>query len=66
MEAFQQRLIDEHKNLQEKISKLDEFIFSGRVLKTSPAEQVRLRLQLKFMELYAEVLNDRISAFGIT
>lgn len=61
---WQQRVIDESKDLSIKISKLEEFIQESVMFKKlSVGEQVRLILQLKFMEQYWRVLLDRIKAF---
>lgn len=57
------KLQDELDALQLKIDKLDNFFdtdtFENDV---SEAEQVRLRMQSKVMQIYAEILEERISA----
>ena len=62
----EQRVIDEHRDLTEKINKLRAFfdtpIFSG----LSEAEQMRLRAQAGFMDGYQGMLRERISAFMAT
>lgn len=59
----QQRVVAEHRDLTEKITKLDEFI-RGDVFTTLPNdEQSRLSRQLSFMRGYANTLSDRIAAF---
>ena len=60
MESFKERLINEHDELKERISKLSTFIngtiFSG--LETE--EQYDLRAQLNAMLLYCSILERRM------
>ena len=59
----QQRVVDEKRDLDEKLAKLDAF---GRtdVFAALPAdEQGRLNLQHSLMEQYSAVLGARIDAF---
>jgi len=64
MEAYQERVIEEKNQLDEKIGKLMDFI-EGRDFsrKITLAEQKRMRRQEMIMELYSEVLADRIKHF---
>lgn len=59
----EQRVIDEHRDLTEKLNKLRAFfdtpVFNG----LSEAEQMRLRAQAGFMEGYQDMLEERIDAF---
>lgn len=59
----EQRVIDEHRDLTEKLNKLRAFfdlpIFRG----LADAEQVRLRAQAGFMAGYQDMLHQRINAF---
>lgn len=61
--AHQQRVIDEHRDLTIKLNKLREFIKTPFFASLAQAEQIRLRYQSQFMEGYATVLSDRITAF---
>lgn len=62
-ETFQQRVAAEHAELTERIDKLTDF-FSGETFKTlSEAERSRLRNQARFMEGYADVLEERMASF---
>jgi hypothetical protein len=59
----QQRVVDEKEELSERLSKLQAF-FQGPIFPTlSEAERMRLRNQVRFMDGYAAVLEDRIRAF---
>ncbi len=64
MEPHQQRVVAERNELDERLAKLEEFrdyspIFKG----LSKAEQRRLVRQASYMELYRDVLDERIEAF---
>ena len=64
MQDFQQRVVDEKAALDDKITKLDTFS-QGPVYAGLPeAEQTRLEKQIEFMQLYSDVLGERIAAFG--
>ena len=59
----EQRVIDEHQELHEKLSRLSVFLNTDTCL-TLPFEGRSLLLrQSKAMEEYAEVLGDRINRF---
>jgi len=65
MKAYQKRVIAEKAELDKKLAKLHEFIndevvFSG----VEVMEQGRLRRQEILMEIYSEVLGERIEAFN--
>lgn len=63
---YQRRVIDEKKELDNKIEALAEFIH-GEVFSTVNApEQRRLRSQLTIMRTFSAVLGDRIAAFPPT
>lgn len=63
LQPHQQRVVDEHKELSDKLSKLLSF-FQGSIFPTlSDAERSRLRNQARFMDGYAAVLEERIAAF---
>lgn len=64
MQSYQQRVVDEQNELQDKATKLDEFI------KTSPAfaslnctQRGLLKAQLGAMHAYGEILALRVAAF---
>jgi hypothetical protein len=63
MAPHQERVVQEKKELDEKLAKLDAF---GRTdfYKTLPDdEQGRLNRQHSFMEEYSRILGERIAAF---
>lgn len=64
MEDHEQRVIDEKKELDEKINNLLKFIDENPMFKRLPEEeQHRLRLQSDLMIRYSGVLLDRINNF---
>ena len=64
MEPYQQRVVREKEELDAKIENLVAFIASDRFFDTvTDEEQKRLRRQEVLMELYSEVLAERIAAF---
>lgn len=63
MEDYQIRVIDEWKELGERIDRLTKFMYSPKFLKVKKDEQVRLRLQMNVMLNYSEILSDRIKNF---
>ena len=63
MEAYRQRVVQEKKDLDEKLSKLDEFIIGPTFASVRPEEQRRLNHQYSVMEGYSAVLGERIAAF---
>lgn len=62
MEAYQERVIEEEKQLAERTEKLSLFLF-GPGLRIDAFEQGRLRRQLVAMQQYLAVLRERIEAF---
>jgi hypothetical protein len=63
MKPHQERVVQERKDLDEKIDKLDEFI-DGEIFKTLPKdEQDRLVVQSAAMTNYSDILYARINAF---
>ncbi len=63
MALYQERVVNEKYELSEKMAKLLEFFKSDTFSGLSEAERSRLRNQARFMEGYAAVLEERISAF---
>lgn len=56
----QQRVVDEKRELDAKIAKLGEFIDGPTFIRDGDAERIRLRLQLKYMIQYSDVLEERL------
>jgi hypothetical protein len=64
MEDFQQRVADEKKELDEKLTRLDAFIQKEKMYQQlDHAEQGRLARQAVIMHGYSAVLAERIAAF---
>jgi len=64
MKPHQQRVVEEQKELSEKLSKLLIFIAQSPVYAALPDnEKERLNRQSKYMALYSDVLVERIKAF---
>lgn len=56
-----QRVIDERKQLQERILKLNDFVEWNAYFNDLPKEQQRLlKLQLRVMIMYREILDNRL------
>lgn len=60
--TFQQRVVTEKRELDEKIEKLQTFIDSDKFSIVYPQEQTRLLLQIIAMQSYSGILRDRIAA----
>jgi hypothetical protein len=63
MEAYQQRVVEEKRELDSKRDKLTEFLKSPNRIKVSQDEQDRLARQLAAMEVYSGILAERIVHF---
>jgi crAss001_48 related protein len=65
MQPYQERVVAEKQELDEKISRLKEFIFGeGKIFRTlDPEERNRLEDQYTVMNQYSEILGRRIAAF---
>lgn len=64
MLPYQERVIEEKKQLSERLQKLTEFIFSGQAFDSLPKEErQRLVRQMNIMSEYSIVLLERIVAF---
>jgi hypothetical protein len=64
MEPHQQRVVDEYTELEKKHLLLKKFISGSPIYeRLDNAEQLRLARQAKYMELYLNVLAERIAAF---
>lgn len=64
MQPYQQRVVEEKRELDAKIDKLIPFIASSMYLKLDMAEQLRMKSQLEYMTAYSNVLGERIAAFS--
>lgn len=64
LQPHQKRVIDEREELGSRLEKLENFIGGIKFTELDPAEQSRLDRQFLVMQLYAQVLSERISAFG--
>jgi hypothetical protein len=64
MAPHEQRVVDEKKELDAKIVKLESFIFENPVFSTLwMHEQVNLTKQYKIMMEYSQILGDGIKGF---
>lgn len=63
MKDFQQRVIDEKEELDERLAKLCAFGRSDQFSALSDEEQGRLNRQHSIMEDYSAILDERIKAF---
>lgn len=64
MQPYQQRAVDEMRDLGEKCDNLAAFIL-GEAFKTLPRdEQNRMRRQMAYMTLYLIVLSERVAVFA--
>ena len=61
MKEYQKRVIEEMKELDKKIIKLVDFLYSDHEI--DPDEKTRLRSQLSAMKDYLNVLIERIDNF---
>lgn len=61
VQPYQERVVIEKRELDEKIQKLKAFIAERSFCE--PLEFARLARQLTYMELYSAVLGDRVAAF---
>jgi hypothetical protein len=64
MQPHQQRVVDEKKELDDKLSKLTAFISESPIFKNlTPDERKRLSDQHYHMQNYSDILGARIAAF---
>lgn len=64
MEDFQLRVVDEHRELDGKLSKLRSFFAAPGFQALPELEQWRLKQQEIHMRAYRDILAARIRAFG--
>jgi hypothetical protein len=63
MQPHQQRVVDEKSELSDKTQKLETFIGGSIYANLPDAEQTRLSRQFLIMQLYEQVLSERIANF---
>ena len=64
MQPHQQRVVNEKKELDEKLDSLKAFIETSPIFKSLPAdERGRLGKQFDVMAAYSRILSQRIAAF---
>ena len=64
MEAFVERMIVEKDEIQDKVTKLENFVNGEKFRELRGLEQVYLKEQLKFMRGYLSVLRQRINFYN--
>ena len=64
MEAFVERMIVEKDELQDKVTKLENFVNGEKIKELKGLEQVYLKEQLSFMRGYLSVLRQRINFYN--
>jgi len=64
MEDYQKRVVAEKMELDERLEKLSDFIRGNIFSGLDADEKNRLRYQLLAMQLYSNILSDRIVAFA--
>jgi hypothetical protein len=63
MQEFQQRVLEEKKQLDERLEKLTAFINGSKFETLDAADQERLHHQQEVMREYAQILAERIADF---
>ncbi|ASC03349.1 hypothetical protein CBG50_08635 [Fusobacterium polymorphum] len=64
MEAFVERMVVEKDELQDRVTKLENFVNGEKFRELKGLEQVYLKEQLKFMRGYLSVLRQRINFYN--
>lgn len=64
LQPYQQRVLDEYNELDDKLNKLYDFINGDVFLELSITEQVTLHLQSEYMFLYLNSLAKRLDIWG--
>ena len=64
-QAHQQRVIDEKRDLDERLNKLKAFFGVGRFKELDCDERSRMRKQAHIMAKYSKILGERIVAFKV-
>lgn len=60
---YQQRVVEEKEDLDEKLDALHAFQDGPLFPRLTSAEQARMNLQAHYMARYSEILGERIAAF---
>lgn len=63
LQPYQRRVVDEKVDLDVKLTLLNSFLLSPRFQAVDEEEQGRLRRQASAMQVYSDVLKERIEAF---
>jgi hypothetical protein len=63
MKDYQQRVVNERADLDQKIAALQDFISGERFVNVREAEQERLKKQFNAMREYSRILGERIVGF---
>lgn len=61
---YQQRVIAEKRDLDDRFERLSDFIDSGHFKSLPESEQLRLNIQIRLMRDYSWILGQRIAAFN--
>jgi len=64
MEAFVERMVVEKDKLQDRVTKLENFVNGEKFRELKGLEQIYLKEQLKFMRGYLSVLRQRINFYN--
>ena len=64
MEAFVERMVVEKDELQDRVTKLENFVNGEKFKELRGMEQVYLKEQLSFMRGYLSVLRQRINFYN--
>jgi len=64
MKAFVERMVVEKDELQDRVTKLENFVNGENFRELKGLEQVYLKEQLKFMKGYLSVLRQRINFYN--
>jgi len=64
LKPYQQRVVDEQRELRDKIAKLQKHLASTAFKEHDPVDQALLQQQLGAMDLYSTALQARIARFG--
>ncbi len=59
------RVIEEHKQLEERIGKLVKFVASDIFMRLPPSQQGLMKRQYKVMTEYSDILAERIKGFAV-
>ncbi len=63
-QPFQQRVVNEKTELDEKLSSLSLFLVTPTYESLPPNERIRLGRQREVMTTYSDILGERIKAFA--